>query len=343
MTEMYVKKRFGIKGAYNPFSIKDNKLDLKEHNFKVLIDERIVEINFKPHEKIFECQWKTKVPDDLFEFFKSNTYKGKETAFEDGELQVDWVLVNGKSCIEETSLKWFNDFYNDIGSIQYGLYQASEKLLKYMKVWLDQSELTGISATGDCLWSIDGIEWKYYPPGVFQYYLTVYHSVKINEENLNELQKCIDNNYEPFIAFDFLHKAINERDPKYKWIYATIAAELAIKEYLIRKASNLESVLIDIPSPPLDKLYGKVLETYGKIKLDVKIGDIQNGVKIRNCLVHRPGSIKIDGDMAERYVHIIETAILQLLYDLYSDMPLASELYPPYTNLKELGQVPKCK
>ncbi len=54
---------------------------------------------------------------------------------------------------------------------------------------------------------------------------------------------------EPLIAMTHLHRAVNEPLPRHKWIDATIAAELAVKEFLIRKCPELRSLLERLPSP----------------------------------------------------------------------------------------------
>jgi hypothetical protein len=58
-------------------------------------------------------------------------------------------------------------------------------------------------------------------------------------------------------AFRHLHRAENERDdPRHAWIDATIAAELAIKEFFILYKPELAPFVLEVPSPPLSKLYG---------------------------------------------------------------------------------------
>jgi len=66
-------------------------------------------------------------------------------------------------------------------------------------------------------------------------------------ENSDKIQHCIDSGFEPFIALDFLYKAKIEENTKFKWIYATIAAELAIKEFIIRKEPMYEILLYTAP------------------------------------------------------------------------------------------------
>ena len=138
---------------------------------------------------------------------------------------------------------------------------------------------------------------------------------------------------------EFLQKAINDSDSRHKWIYATIATELAIKEFLMKKNPILEVLLNEVPSPPLDKLYGKILKEYCGIEPYMKIKDIQYGVKIRNLVVHRPRDIDLDAQDTYIYVRLIEATIFQFLSNLYPEIaPIVSDHYPPVMKYIELEQ-----
>lgn len=327
--EIYVKQDFLIIGIFHSQPVVDS------FDFTVNVDdERKVEINFAPIRGVFKSVWKVNVSNALYDFFKTGKYKSAETTFIHDELQITHLM----------SEKLVEEFYSDLFDIQYGLFWASERLLKFFKFWLHHTDLTGVRGL-DCFWSEDGINWKPCPLGRSDYIVKIIPVLDIDNENLNEIQKCINginNKYEPFFALDFLHNAINESNPKQRWIYATIAAELAIKEYLIRKDPLLENILIEMQSPPLRILYGKVLEAYGGIKLGVDISDIHYGSEVRNCLVHRPQDIEINPHQAEAYVRIIESAILQLFSSLYPEISITKQLYPPYKHLEILKRIKKC-
>ena len=84
-----------------------------------------------------------------------------------------------------------------------------------------------------------------------------------------------------------LHRAKSENIAHHKWIDATIAAELAIKDVLSKANPDLELLLMEMPSPPLVKLYGVILEKHLGEKSPY-LKRIKNGVEIRNRLVHKP-------------------------------------------------------
>ncbi|HDR9188847.1 TPA: hypothetical protein QDB51_002926, partial [Burkholderia vietnamiensis] len=80
--------------------------------------------------------------------------------------------------------------------------------------------------------------------------------------NAQRLQQIVADGVTPLVGMRYLHRAKAEGDPRYRWVDATIAAELAIKE-ILQMARPETTVLFDnLPSPPLSKLYGEVLEAY---------------------------------------------------------------------------------
>lgn len=122
----------------------------------------------------------------------------------------------------------------------------------------------------------------------------------------------------PLFGMHHLHRAKKDDIARNKWIDATIAAELAVKEVLIRAEPSIETLLLEMPSPPLDKLYGSILKTYlGEPSPYVM--HIKKGVEIRNKLVHKPSKIDIELQDAIDYVGNIERAIFHLLSLLYPD------------------------
>ena len=60
-------------------------------------------------------------------------------------------------------------------------------------------------------------------------------------------------------------------------IYLITAAELAIKEFYIRLAPQLETLLLEVPSPLLTKLHGSVMKSLINVK-SPKLKEISKGV-----------------------------------------------------------------
>lgn len=161
-------------------------------------------------------------------------------------------------------------------------------------------------------YSIDNENWRYLPGAKLSMTASSYSITPLDKESAIQIKNHLASGIEPFMALSFLQRAKKERHPKYKWIDATIAAELAIKEFLILIKPEVEAVLLEVPSPPLHKLYGSILETYTGQRSPV-LKHIAEGARIRNKLVHRPEQIDIDLQQAIDYLKNVEIAIGHLL------------------------------
>lgn len=141
--------------------------------------------------------------------------------------------------------------------------------------------------------------------------LSSHSSLPLQAEISADLQTGFDKGYLPLAGMRHLLRAIQEEEPRFKWIDATIALELCIKEALIRKRPEVETLLLEMPSPPLHKLYGSIMkETFGVKSPCLKaIGD---GVTTRNKLVHRPTGVMISKAEAATYVQVAHQAIVHL-------------------------------
>ncbi|WGV57763.1 hypothetical protein QIH01_20040 [Brevibacillus brevis] len=177
---------------------------------------------------------------------------------------------------------------------------------------------------GSFAWFKDG-EWKFIPSSG-KIYVRPVEGVLINPKNSIIIQNYLDSGFKPFIALKHLHRAKREKDPRFKWIDATISAELAIKEFLIKINPDIKLLLLELPSPPLYKLYGPILEQYAG-EPSPKLKQIQKGIEIRNKLIHKPEDADISLDKASEYVHDIEIAIYHLLQLLYPEDLVVNLMY----------------
>ena len=99
---------------------------------------------------------------------------------------------------------------------------------------------------------------------------------------------------------------------RFQWIEATIAAELAVKEMLAGMEPNLRPLLMEVPSPPLRKLYGSVLEAVaGERSPYVK--ELHEGAERRNKMIHRPEHEEPNDQEVINYLNVVSAAIRHLL------------------------------
>jgi len=162
-------------------------------------------------------------------------------------------------------------------------------------------------------WSLDNKGWHFIDRG-----LTVSVGVSslgnLNERMADHLQRLLLEGEEPLAATGYLHHARNSINRRFQWVYATIAAELAAKEILARMEPKLRVVLEELPSPPLHKLYGGVLQSVADVELSgSELEKLRQGAIKRNKLVHNPKSATPTFDEVTEYIDFIDDRVRWLL------------------------------
>ena len=292
---IYLKNYHSIEGEiyYNP---SENRF----HFSVPLRDKSPVIVEIIPNEKRVETFSKIEISSEIWNVFHNN-------------LDLKDLPDNLRDEISEIYL-------NILNSVKKVL-----SLIKYCFRWVDLDE--NLISNIKIYWSIYKSNWKPFPSRIS---VTVDSRgfVLLNNESATDIQKYIQNDFKPFFALRHLHRAINENNPRYKWIDATIAAELAIKEFLIRREPCIKDLLLEVPAPPLHKLYGSILKKYNDEKKSPKVNELQKGAAIRNNLIHKPENTKISLKEADEYVHDVETAIYHLLYLLYKEDYNSCKYFP---------------
>lgn len=235
-----------------------------------------------------------------------------------GEFEIStemWNAIHDNVDLNDLS----DNLQDEISEIHSKISKSVRRVLSPIKYCLKCTSLNeDLISNTNIYWSICRSDWKPLPSK-----LNITTDVRglwqLNKETATDIQKYIQNDFKPFFALRHLHRAINENNPRYKWIDATIAAELAIKEFLIRREPCIEDLLLEVPAPALYKLYGSILKKYNNGEKSPKVKELQNGAETRNKLIHRPEDTKISLDEANKYIHDVETAIYHLLYLLYQE------------------------
>jgi len=160
-------------------------------------------------------------------------------------------------------------------------------------------------------WSLGDNQWSSIPRGL-RVNFGLYSLGNLNAITAKSLQELLSENEEALVATSYLHQARNSRNRRYQWIYATMAAELAIKEILVRIEPKLQVILETLPSPPLNKLYGDVLESVAGVR-STSLSTLQDGAQKRNQLVHNPNSPTPTFDKVNEYINFIEDRVKWLL------------------------------
>jgi hypothetical protein len=247
------------------------------------------------------------------------------------------ALVSGitlEDSLPSPSLK------SELRQLYNSMLNTTNKTLRLIKYGLNFSDLDEPPFTGPeaLLWGEKGSELKYISFATRSPVLFEPDNVEFDNETEKQIQHYIDVGFSPFFALAPLHRAKNERDPRYIIIYAAYAAELAIKEFLVEYTktegiSPLEPLVLGLPSPPLGQMYGEVLKGFTG-KGSPKSGEMGELNTKRNNVMHRPPQKEKEGDLAkaEKYVRDVEAAIFHLLYLLYGETdPIIKQHYETKT------------
>jgi hypothetical protein len=225
--------------------------------------------------------------------------------------------------------------YAVFGAVPDRAFSPVHEVLKYVLRQHDIKERIHQTARW---YSSDGVQWDELP---FQLMMLMGPSTgySLHAALDQSIQTFLDNDRHCFMdALRHLHQAYRPDLPRYSWIDCTIAAELAIKEFLIRYRPEWKTLLTEVPSPPLHKLYGTVLEDLTGEKSPV-LKELAKGAEIRNRLIHRPGET-VSTEEASKYFMDVETAIFHLLTHLYPDDELIKAQYQHCKNPVRMRALP---
>lgn len=248
----------------------------------------------------------------------------------DGQLINMKLLEDGKTIEAETvvddvkpnilQILRVNEYDKLSDSEKRGLHRITSSIVKSMRqlVGLIKQEHSrfdisdGLISNVRIEWSLGDNEWHPTPRAV-RISSAMYGLGNVNDTKAKKLQELLSENEQALVATSYLHQAINAESSRYQWIYATIAAELAIKEILVRIEPKLEVILRTLPSPPLNKLYGDVLESVAGVRSE-GLKKLQEGAERRNKLLHSLGDDNPpSSDEAHEYIHFIDGRINWLL------------------------------
>ncbi len=166
---------------------------------------------------------------------------------------------------------------------------------------------------GGTQWSRDGSQWQSAPG--FQIHMAdceIHSPLTLGSSTQEFIQSVLNRQEEPLVAILHLREAQERRGRRFRWVEATIAAELAIKETLIRLEPKLAPLLLEVPSPPINKLYGVILESACGVRSPFT-SKLQKGSEKRNRIVHRPESVSFGHQETADYVGTVEEAIKHLI------------------------------
>jgi len=132
-------------------------------------------------------------------------------------------------------------------------------------------------------------------------------------------------------ALFHLHRARNQNSsPKHAIIDACIAVEVGVKEFFMKFKPDLTPILDKLPSPPVTKLYGDIMEAYAGKKFS-PLDSLAKLADKRNKLVHSPLKDEPSEEETRRFVLTAERAV----YWLHSILDRKNIFFPNLLECRE--------
>lgn len=157
-------------------------------------------------------------------------------------------------------------------------------------------------------WSDDDANWKRLPVQHAPLALALTIVTNLNIGNHDALRSSVAAGNKPLTSSTFITLARQSTAPQVKWILAAVAAEIGIKEGLVKLDPALETELTARRTPRVEKLFGPYLERITGAASPLARA-IQEGADIRNSLVHSAHATMVDGLRAERFLNTVEEAL----------------------------------
>lgn len=221
-------------------------------------------------------------------------------------------------------------FYEE-GTVAYGIIEpftaAIQQILAYVKYFGFVTELDeNLASQGIPKWSLDREKWTDVPMKYRSKWIGTHPIYVLHESFMDWIAEFIKTGIVPFFAYLHLHKAFAEKDTRHQWINATIAAELAFKEFLGIVKPDVIPLLTYLPSPSLPKMYKNILKEYFGEESPV-YKSLGNGAEKRNELIHKPKMHAPSRADTAKYLLEVNVAIMHLHYLCHPKMPVMEFLY----------------
>lgn len=256
-------------------------------------------------------------------FFYSDKKIFAETTLKDDIALVNYFLDKNIQQLED------NELFLEI------LDKAANKILSTIKYLFDFHELDeDLFQIEKTLLFINN-EWKECTDRrkTEWHYANMFFSIDNN--TLPTIKKIFDDGIEPFLALKFLHRAKNEISLRDKWLFAAIAAELAVKEFLFKKDPKKNKKLVDQPMA-LEDLFGTFLTPFLRKPLPTKKVLLDNA-KIRNEIIHRPFDRHgLTYTECIKYLDAVEKTIFFLLNELNPQNQFIEDQFKKISNDKRV-------
>ncbi|WP_052325949.1 hypothetical protein [Pectobacterium brasiliense] len=263
-----------------------------EHNFKINSNDRVFEVYFK--KEYIEVVFEHTLPEALAEKIISSNIHSKLSFTEAREKYAE-ILGNERVII--------SDLLKENKKI-------IDKLNEVVSFCLNSKIESSVFVDITDFYVSNKVEYRLYPDLNVSTILDL--SFVFTDTFAQEISSYItDESKKPLLAFSVLRNSLHQENLRQRWIEITVAAELGIKEFFVRKFSSFEMLINEMPSPNIKKMYGSLLEHYIGEKAP-NLNFIQKGLEIRNSLVHSFSEQKINASMSDDYTKAVKECLIFL-------------------------------
>lgn len=263
-----------------------------QHNFTINSNDKVFEVYFK--KEYIEVVFESALTDALVEKIKTSS-KHSNNPFKEAREKYAEILGEERVIISNLlkENKKIIDKLNEV--VSFCLNSKTEK-----SVFVDVVDM----------FVSNNVEYRLYPDLNMSAILDL--SFILNDDFVQGISSYItDESQKPLLAFSILRNSLHQQNLRQRWIEITVAAELGIKEFFVRKFPSFEMLLNEMPSPNIRKMYGSLLEHYIGEKAP-NLNAIQKGLETRNSLVHTFSEQKINATMADDYTKAIKECLIFL-------------------------------
>lgn len=263
-----------------------------QHNFTINSNDKVFEVNFK--KEYVEVVFESTLPEALVEKIKKS-HSHSNTPF--AKARDKYADILGEERITISNLLKENK-------------KVIDKLNEVVSFCLNSKIEKSVFVNIVDIYVSNDVEYRLYPDLNTSMILDL--SFIFNDNFAQEISSYItDESKKPLLAFSILRNSLHQQNLRQRWIEITVAAELGIKEFFVRKLPPFEMLLNEMPSPNIKKMYGSLLEHYIGEKAP-NLNLIQRGLEIRNSLVHSFSEQKINAKLADDYTKAIKECLIFL-------------------------------
>lgn len=263
-----------------------------QHDFKINSNDKVLDIYFK--KEYVEVVFESMLPESLVEKIKASD---NHLDIPLAEAREKYAEIMGEERIIISNILKENK-------------KVIDKLNEVVSFCLNSKIENSVFVNIVNVYVSNNMEYRLYPDLNMSAILDL--SFIFNDSFVQGISSYItDESQKPLLAFSILRNSLHQKNLRQRWIEITVAAELGIKEFFVRKFPSFELLMNEMPSPNIKKMYGSLLEYYIGEKAP-NLNVIQKGLETRNSLVHSFSEQAINAKMADSYTKAIKECLIFL-------------------------------